>query len=175
MLWIPLCSFHGDHKLFINGTGDGLGTWEQRYSRFLSSCKYSHNGGNSLQFTLNVILSHFFSLVFYLLCNSFALFADFLSIIHNQIFSWKNCPSFVVFVVGFFFVTIARMSMWLYGSQAPFKQTANYSRAATKVNYKYVNWERIKYSLNIRHLLWKLSVIRYIKDFPSICSCGISL
>lgn len=74
-----------------------------------------------------------------------------------------------------FFVTIARMSMWLYGSQAPFKQTANYSRAATKVNYKYVNWERIKYSLNIRHLLWKLSVIRYIKDFPSICSCGISL
>lgn len=75
----------------------------------------------------------------------------------------------------FFFVTIARMSMWLYGSQAAFKQTANYSRAATKVNYKYVNWERIKYSLNIRHLLWKLSVIRHIKDFPSICSCGISL
>lgn len=59
--------------------------------------------------------------------------------------------------------------MWLYGSQDSFKQTANCSRAATKVNYKYVNWERIKYSLNIRHLLWKLSVIRCIKDFSSIC------
>lgn len=175
MLWIPLCSFHGDHKLFINGTGDGLGTWEQRYSRFLSSCKYSHNGGNSLQFTLNVILSHFF-LPCILFIMKFLCSFCWLSFNYPQsnIFL-KELPKFRYFCCCFFFVTIARMSMWLYGSQAPFKQTANYSRAATKVNYKYVNWERIKYSLNIRHLLWKLSVIRYIKDFPSICSCGISL
>lgn len=55
------------------------------------------------------------------------------------------------------------------------KQTANYSGAATKVNYKYVNRGRIKHSLNIRHLLWKLSVIRCIKGFPSVCSPGVSL
>lgn len=75
---------------------------------------------------------------------------------------------------GFFF-PITGMSMWLESSQAPFKQTANYLGAATKVNYKYVNCGRIKYSLNIRHLLWKLSVIRCIKGFLSACSCGVSL
>lgn len=56
-----------------------------------------------------------------------------------------------------------------------YKQMANYLWAATKVNSKYVNWERIKYSSTIRHLLWKLSVTRCIKDSPSVCSCGISL
>lgn len=102
MLWTPLCSFHGDHKLYMNGTGDGLGTWEQCYSRFLSSCKYSHNGGNSLQFRLNVILSHFFFLVFYFSCNPFVfLLIFFFNYLESNIFL-KELPRFCCCCCSFF-------------------------------------------------------------------------